>query len=48
MATDKRMVQIRLTQKLYKRLEELAKSEKRSVTNMVEVVLTRGLEERKE
>lgn len=43
MATDKRLVQIRLTPKVYEELKELCETENRSVTNMVQFMVTQGI-----
>ena len=43
MVTNKRLVQIRLTPKTYKELQELCKAENRSVANMVEVMVIQGI-----
>jgi mRNA-degrading endonuclease RelE of RelBE toxin-antitoxin system len=39
MATDKRLVQIRLTPKVHEELKRLSKVQRRSLANMVEVIV---------
>lgn len=43
MATEKKLIQVRLTLKAFIELKKLSELEKRSLSNMVEVLVTDGI-----
>lgn len=43
MASEKKLIQVRLTVKAYTELKKLSQLEKRSLSNMVEVLVTDGI-----